>query len=197
MTQSSKLADASKKQRRELNVLKHKEQLMKYGLWGAGIVILLLLLVLGWATDWTKGLHKDSSVTPNSSLDASKSTEGSASGDAGTASETGTNNTATETGGGTTTDRTTTNNSTTTTNNTTTTTDNTSQPSNGLLSLYSDSNAGRSVNEIIDQAQELGITTECHTEIVVQVCTFIQDGYTIVTKNISGIDGITSITKNF
>ncbi len=165
---------------------------MKWVIATAVIVVLLLLLLLGFATDWTRGLHGSSSgTTPiSSNLDSLHS---------GTTTTTPAN---TSGGGGTNSTSTGEHSSTTTTNNSTTTTTNNGgttpgQPSSGLLGLLSGISIGDNINDVTKQANLLGIAASCHTDVLIQTCTFDDGSGTITTKDIAGTGVITSVTKNF
>lgn len=209
--QKKKLAgDTAKvvRQRKIIEHLKKKENWMKWGLAAALIIILLLLLFIGYATDWTTGLKKDKATTPiGTSSDSSKSsdgtgtpapTSGSGAGTTGGASGTGstgssgtsttTNNTTTpSTEKSSSSTSTTTNNSSTTTNNNTTTT----QSTGPLRTLYSQTGAGDAIDEVISQAQSLGISVDCTDTLLVKECTFTAGGESFSTKSVSGV--VTSI----
>ncbi len=220
MAQKQKIArtakvsdDAAKisRQKKLIQQLKKKENWMKWALVASLIVILLLLLFIGYATDWTTGLRKDAATTPISTdLDSSKSGTGSDAGTSGTGSNGsggagsnggtgGTGGTGSTGGSGTntTTDRSssntssTTNNSSTTTNNNTTTPAPTSTPEDNLLTLFVGTNVGESIEGIIAQAQGLGIGVECSDVLLIKECTFTAGNTSFSTKSVSGI--ITSV----
>lgn len=213
------LAQVQKEQRAERKMLADmasKERLMQWLMVGVVVLLLLLLLFFGYATDWLRGLSKDSASTPvTSTLDSASSTNtpgSDAAGANGGATNTGTGatratgtntttNTTTTPGTGTSstntsrdtsTSNSTTNNST-TTNNTTTPT----QPSPGLLSLYADTSAGGDIASVINQAQLLGISKDCRTDILIQVCNFSDGNLSVTTRNLLGTGIVTSVTKNF
>jgi len=186
------------KQLRQLSALKKREHWMKWGLWIAVIIILLLILVLGAATDWTRGLHKDESVKlSNPSLDTAQAGVGTDTSTANTvgtgtkeqtASTTGTEKVATAT-----------NNSSTTTTNTTNTTSDTAAPgpTSELLSFYSDSIIGESLDNALQLAKDQGLNTSCSNNLFIRTCE-ITDGNSVITmRSLLGLDDITSITKNF
>ncbi len=190
------------KQKKVIKDLREKEHWMKWGLIAALIIILLLLLFIGYATDWMAGLRKDSSVTPvSSTLDSSK--QGSGAGESSsTPNGTATQNSTSGTGRSATSD---TNRSSTTTNSTTnnstttnTTTPNTpATPPDSLLSLYTDSNVGTSINDLVSRANSLGISSSCSDGVLVSECTFSVGDFDITTKNLLGTGLVTSILKNF
>jgi hypothetical protein len=203
-----------KKQRSLLERYKHQDTRLKWALGGAGALIVLLLLLLGFATDWTTGLRKDKTTkdgTPiSSNLDALRSqngtgTNGDGSGTGSTGGTGGNGGSSTTPGSNTSTttntttpgsSTTTTNNSTTTNNTTTTNPPSTPQPS-GLLSLYANSSVGDSINDILTRGSLLGISGQCHTDILIQVCDFVDGDATVTIKNLLGTGLVTSITKNF
>jgi hypothetical protein len=189
-------AETDKKHKREINILKKKEHWMKWAIWAAAILILLLLLLLGFATDWTRGLFKDNELmAPGTSQESLTAQDGTSAqplgtnGGGGGSSQTsnGTNGTSGTSGSSTTTEKT----------NTSTTTNNGSTPStNRLLEFYQGSGLGDNIDDLIQQAQAQGIAVECHNDVLIQTCTFSDNGHTVTTKNIAGIDGITSITND-
>jgi cytoskeletal protein RodZ len=210
---AASMADLQKEQRNEQRMITRmvkNEQFMKWLLIGVIILLLLLILFAGYATDWLRGLSKDST----SGTDGVTTTQDAATGADGT---TGTGATGTSTGTGSTntsntgstntgtkssdssntskeTTSTTTNNSSTTNNNTTSTT-----PSSGLLSLYSDSSVGDNVSDILKNASLLGVSQDCHDELLIQVCDFTDGSgnLSVTTKNLLGTGILTSVTKNF
>jgi hypothetical protein len=201
----AKVAEREKRQERLLKTYKKHERWMKWVIIGLIILVLLLILLAGYATDWTRGLNKDSSYksTPlATSLDAV-----SGEGDTDTANQVtnGTGTTTRTTNGqsnnSTNTAKETTNNSTTTVRETTTNNNNNptdpSTPSNALINLYTETNAGDNIDGILDLANGLGLTIECQNDILIQTCRFIDGDLTITTKNLLGTGIITSITKNF
>jgi hypothetical protein len=184
------------RERRMMSNLNNKAQLTRWLLIAVIVLILLLLLFFGYATDWLRGLHKDSTVTPvSSSLDASK--------DASTSADPSSKESVSDTSSNGTTGKSTSTNSTShdstfsTTTNSTTTNNSTTPPSSGILNLYGDSNAGDNIDTVLSQADQLGLTKTCHTEILVQVCDITDGVNTITTKNLIGSGTVTSITKNF
>ncbi len=186
------------KQKNQIKKLKAREHWMKWLIGVALIAILLLLLLLGYATDWTRGLRKDDTITPTDltssldSLDGASAADGASGGTDGGATSSGqnTSNAIRET----TNQNSTTEKTTTTTNNTTTPS---APPSSNLLSLYNDTGAGDNINEVIDRAEGLGVGVICEDQLLIQVCTFSQDGNSFVTKNLLGSDTVTSILDNF
>src|ERR1044072_257827 len=150
---SDKNQQRVQRQQHLLDSYRHKETWMKWTIATSALAIVVLLSLLGFATDWTRGLHKDKTATTpiSSNLDSlhtasdgvapattSDSTNGS---NNSTTAGTDTTHTNASSDRSSTTSNTTTNNST-TTNNTSTTTD-PAAPSDGLLQkLYDDTSAG-------------------------------------------------------
>ncbi len=172
------------RQKKLIERLRKKENWMKWGLIGALILIILLLLFLGYVTDWGAGLKKTTTpITGTAAQTSSPATTGQtgSGGSSGTNSGSATNGTS----GTTTTDHTTTNNTTTTTNNTTT------QTPGPLEMLLSSINLGGSINDVISRANQLGISVSCTDQLLVKECTFTAGGQTIMTKSVTGL--ITSV----
>ncbi len=196
-------------QKRRIADLKKQDHRLKWATGIACVAVLLLLLLLGVATDWTRGLKSATPIT--SSLDTLRSSDGTgtsgggSSDTTGSASSTGSggsngtngSNGANDTSGGgstTTTNSSTTSNTSSTTNNSTTT----PPPSNGLLSLFADSGVGDNIDNITSKSQILGVSKNCHTDILVQVCDFSDgSGNTMTVRDIVGTGVVTGITKNF
>ena len=191
--------NVQRQQKQLLSQYRHNEELLKWVIVVAITAILLLLLLLGFATDWGRGLHKDSVNMPVTTGGGS-GTLNSETADAAPAAKTsggGGSSTSSTTGTGTThTDSTTTN-----TTSTTTTNNGTTQPNSGplqtLLNFYNGTSVGDNIKDVLKQANGLGIATDCHTDIVIQTCTFDQNGATVTTKDIAGTGIITSVTKGF
>ena len=183
---------AEAKQSAMVSQMKRKEKWMKWAIIAGLVIILLLLLLLGYATDWTRGLRKDSSTaTPlSSSLDSASGTDtnaasqqnGGSSGQSDSSRDSSTN----------TVERTTTTN--TVTNNNTTPG---ATPPPGLLDLYTNSNAGDNIQELMDRAEQLGIEVNCTEDILFQTCVFTEDGQSVTVKNFRGTGTVTSILSNF
>lgn len=203
MAQGANTTTKELRQKKLIDRLKKEENWMKWGLFGALIIILLLLLFIGYATDWMAGLRKDSSVTPlSSTLDSttqgadagtgtgSNPTQGSTSSQGSTAN-TGTKSSTDTTRSSNTSTNTTTNNTTNTTTPTPTT------PPNSLLNLYTDSNVGTSIDDLISRANGLGVDVACADGLLVTDCTFSVGDYKITTKSLLGTGLTTSILKNF
>lgn len=198
------------KEKKMMTDMTKKERLMKWLLIGIVILLLLLILFAGYATDWLRGLSKDSATkAPATSLDAAAggeqsgagttdtgtgggsgtSTQGGSTGQTNTGSsqsrDTSSNNTSKESSS----TSTTTNNS--TTNNTTTT------PSSSLLGLLDDISAGDTIDSVLNTASQLGIAAECHNEFLIQQCEFKDGDFQLSTKNLLGTGIVTSVTNNF
>lgn len=213
-----KIQQNQRKEDKMMADMSRKERLMKWLLIGVLILLLLLILFAGYATDWLKGVNKDSANDTKTGIsttnDAATSPDGTTTGTTGGTDTTGTStngtstnrsNTSNTSSTGTTgtnssntnresTSSTTTNNTSTTTNNNTTTP---TTPSSGLLSLYTDSSVGDTISSILNNASLLGISKQCHNEVLIQVCEF-QEGDRIVTvKNLLGTGIVTSVLKNF
>lgn len=211
-TELSQLEKKQRSQQRMMENIDKKERILKWAAIGLLILLLLLFLFVGYATDWMKGVHKDSAVgtttTPiQGSLDSAKGTTTGtdtpatdASGTSTTRTNSGTN-TQTNNNTGTTAKETNTTNTNTsrtdtvTNNNTTTTTPAAAQK--GILSLYANSSVGDDISQLLDSSQLLGVSKSCRNEILIQICEFTQDDLLITTKNLLGTGLITSITKNF
>lgn len=204
---SKKAAEHTKelKQKKLIRDLREKETWMKWSLIVALIIILLLLLFIGYATDWMAGLRKDSATAPGTStLDSSRQGSGTTPSSAAptdtTSNGTSTRNNGTSsTGTNSATETSRSNTSTTTTNNSTTnnTTTPPSTPPDSLLNLYADSNVGTSINDLINRANNLGISSSCNDGLLVRECTFSVGEFTISTKNLLGTGLVTSVLKNF
>ena len=214
MAQTQKIAkkltgEAAKvsRQKKIIQQLKKKENWMKWALVASLIVILLLLLFIGYVTDWTTGLRKDTATTPISTdLDSSKTGAGSDTGTSGSGSNGSGGNTGgsggvggagSAGGSGTDTNTSTTerssssDTSSTTTNNNSTTNNNTTTQESVLTQLYNQTGAGDSIDEVISQAQSLGISVDCTDTLLVKECTFTAGGESFSTKSVSGL--VTSV----
>lgn len=206
------------RQKKLIDHLRKEDNLMKWGLFAALIVVLLLLLFIGYATDWTAGM-KNGSTPLSSTLDSSSRQAGSSTpsttgtgadtnttgttntGSTGTTNTGSTSNQRTNTGTSSTND---TNRSSTTTNNTTTTNTTTTTPPTvpatpppGLLSLYADSSIGQPLTSLLSRATSAGISASCTDGLLVTDCVFAVGEYKITTKSLLGTGLLTSVLKNF
>jgi len=209
-----------KKDRKLISKMNNREQIMKWALIILAVILLLLVLFAGYATDWMRGLNKDSnSVSPTSSqmngASGRTTTGATGSGSSTTTSNNGGSTDASKTGAtsGSTTNTSGTKNTSSTTNNsskeststssntsmtdTTTNNNTTTQPSSGLLSLYADSSVGSNISSLLNNASLLGISKNCRNEILIQVCDFTDGNATVTSKNLLGTGIVTSITKDF
>ena len=184
-------------QNRELSALKKKEHWMKWGLWSSAIVILLLFLVLGYATDWTRGLRKDTDLAlSDTSLDSAQqpvgtdtSTAAGTNGQNGAGTNSSDKTTASETSNtSTTTNNTTTNNSTATPN---------EPPSNDIQTFYNGLGLGEALEAAIARAEALGLDVDCSETIVVRTCDVSDGDSTVTLRSLMGINDITSIINDF
>lgn len=204
------LQTEQRKERKMMSGILARERNTKWILIGIIVLLLLLMLFVGYATDWMRGVSKDSSLDAgDTSLDATKdSATDTGTGNAdtttnaseGTNTTTGTNRTnSTNTGSSTNRESTSTTTTTTTNNNPAPNPSPTPTPtvSTGLLDLYLNSSVGDDVSSILSNAQLLGLSQECHNAVLVQVCEFSDGNTTVTTKNLLGTGIITSITKNF
>lgn len=150
------------------------------------ILLLLALLAAGYATDWTRGLNKDSGngTTTSGSLNSAGQPAGTTGGTAGGSGGNGSN------GGGTTT----------TTNNSTTT--NTTNPQSSsdndtlldeLTELYGESGTGGNVNNLIERANSMGIDVDCNSDVITRDCTFSADGQSFSVRSLLGTGLITGV----
>jgi len=191
----------------KLNLLdkyKRQDKRLKWAVGTAGVIIVLLILVLGFATDWTAGLRKDKTtkngVPVSSALDsAHTSTSGTDS--TGTTTDTGSTSTTTRGTTSTTTNSTTNN---TTTNNTTNnpnptpTPTPTPTPSDPLLNLYANADAGNTLGSVQQLANSLGLGNgDCSTDLLIQTCIFNNGSQNVTVKSVVGTGLVTSIVKNF
>ena len=218
--QSTKSSSArqSAKQKKALQDMKTREHWMRWGIVTGLIVILLLLLIIGYITDWASGLRSNGTYPLSASLDSATvgsdgaGATGSNATNATNGGQGGTTTTTTNGGGGSTSNTDTTNNSTsstynsesqsssTTTNNSTennTTINNTEQPPSGLISIHSSAISGESINNLINLAGSLGVSVSCSDNLLVKNCTFTAGSYSVSTSS-SIVDGIIGqVTKNF
>lgn len=208
--QLEKTKKRERKQEKEITAMRQQERWTK--IIGAVIVVLLLLLLLaGYMTDWLAGISKDSTLkdlTPTSaagnastSANEANSTNGDSTGTtSNTSADNGTKTNSSTNSSTSNTTRESSSASTTTNNNTTTTTNNTAttqQPS-GIVTLYSDTSVGETLDSAKSAASSLGIVPVCHVEaLVVDVCVFTQNGSSVTTKSVVGTGLITSVIKNF
>lgn len=200
------LEKGQRKQQRLLDKMQQREDWMRWLIIGLIILLILLILFFGYATDWTKGLRKDAATTNDAGTTSAtgSGTDSTSTTPAGTGSgsgSTGSNNTGTNSTGSTTTGTNSTSKesstSSTNTSNTSTTTNNTTTPSdNAITSLYKSISVGETISSVLDQVPA-GVSTTCHTDILVQICDFTEDGLTVTTKNLLGSGLITSVTNNF
>jgi len=197
MVKPSKEELARKRQNKLIQHLKKEDSILKWALVAAGIIILLLILYIGYATDWTAGIKTDSStqpiiLTPNSSKTAAGTNTDST-------GSTGTNNTS-RTNTGTTGTNSTTNNTTkettnTTTNNNTTGTDSTilDDASSALVKLYNGTKVGDSLDTIIDRATDLGIGVDCQDLLLIRTCTLTAGDSKVQVRGLLSTGIVTSI----
>jgi hypothetical protein len=197
MVKTSKEELAKKRQNKLIQHLKKEDSILKWALVAAGIIILLLLLYIGYATDWIAGIKTDSStqpiiLTPNSSKTATGTDTGSTGG-------TGTNNTS-RTNTGTTGTNSTTNNTTketttTTTTNNTTGTDSTvlDDTSSALVKLYNGTKVGDSLDTIINRATDLGIGVDCQDMLLVRTCTLTAGDSKVQVRGLLSTGTVTSL----
>lgn len=203
MGKTSKEELAKKRQNKLIQHLKKEDSILKWALVAAGIIILLLILYIGYATDWVAGIKTDSStqpiiLTPNSSKTATD-TGTSGTGGSGTSS-TGTSRTNT-TNTGTTGTNSTTNNTTkettttTTTNNNTTGTDSTllDDASSALVKLYNGAKVGDSLDTIINKATSLGIGVDCQDLLLIRTCTLTAGDAKVQVRGLLSTGIVTSL----
>lgn len=202
MKQPKKHTDTEVRQKRIIEKLKKKETLMKWGLIAAGIIILLLLLWLGYATDWARGLKKDSDNKPiNSSLDSDTSGAGAGT---GATTPTGTNNTRTTdstngrqnttTTNNSTTDRTTTNN-TTTNNNSTTPAEAPTTLADAVLEIYNSTGVGETLDDVLTRLRNVGATVECSDLLLIRTCNVSGGGISIQVRGLITTGDVTSLLR--
>lgn len=201
MAKTSKEELAKKRQNKLIQHLKKEDSILKWALVAAGIIILLLLLYIGYATDWIAGIKTDSStqpiiLTPNSSKTATDTGTGSTGG-TGTNS-TGTSNTSRTSTGTTGTDSTTNNTTketTTTTTNNTTGTDSTilDDASSALVKLYNGTKVGDSLDTIINRATDLGIGVDCQDLLLVRTCTLTAGDSKVQVRGLLSTGIVTSL----
>lgn len=186
----------AKEQRQEKLIDKYKKQ-SRWITWAAIVILLLILFFvfsMGYATNWWQNPSRTSQFSPYSGETTTPAPAGTNT-TVGTTGSNGQSSTSQTNSGSSNTTKETTNTTTTTNNNTTTPAS--SQPSNALLSLNADTGLGTNINETITRAQNLGITYNCRTELLVQVCIFSDGPYTLTTKNLLTGLGITGTSTNF
>lgn len=202
---STNLEDKNKKLQKVIKKLKKEEHLMKWIIGAAVVIILILLLLLGYATDWARGLKTATGTTPISTSQDAATTQdkGTPSGDSANNSNDTTNsgkngsNGANGTNGSTSSTTKETNTSSTTTNNSSTTNNNTTTESSGILDqLYNGLHVGETMDQVIADANQLGIPGNCTDNVLLKVCTFQTDGQTVTVKSLLVNDLVTSITRN-
>jgi len=198
MAHASKEDITKKRQANLIDKLKKKETIMKWGLIAAGIIVLLLLLYIGYATDWMRGLKTSSgpqSVNPSlDSATAPTSTDGVSTNDSTTTNRTTPGGTTTTNGGSTNTttnNNTTRENSSTTTNNTTTTTP--APSSNLLLDLYAATNVGDTLDTVLNDARNLGATTDCADALLIRTCTITLGDTQVQVRGLLNTGLVTSV----
>lgn len=187
----SKLQAHERKQGKLLHMYRQQRAWITGGAIAILILILLLTLTLGYATNWWQDPSKTALQrfpTTAAGQETVPTASSGSSGDTGGGSGTNKTQTTTSGQGANTTNNTTTTTKETTTNNTTTTTPST------LQQFYDSLGVGKSIDDAKALANSLGISTSCHTEIlVVQVCDFTAGGQTISTKNLMSNGLITGI----
>lgn len=178
-------------QQKELSAYKKQEAWIKWAGLAILILVLLLFLLMGYASDWWQGANKDSlrQFTPTS-----------ATGDG--AGGTDQNSTTTTPGASTNTVRETNNSTstTTTTNNNTTTPAPTppAGPSQSLIEILTGINTGDTIDEAIALAESKGAEVDCRTELLIlRVCDITIGDNTITVKGLLSDDIITGISDNF
>lgn len=197
MARKRKISSTEKRRQRLIKKLKNREHWLKWGLGVALILVVLLFLLLGFATDWTRGLRRDSRFTSSSlpdspdSLTSTAGVEESSDGAGGGTTSTGTTRGSTRNQSS--------NNSTSekTTIHTSTNTATTSQPPSELSTLYEMTKIGDDIDKVRDQANQAGVNSICENNLVIQTCTFSQGSSSFTTRNILGTNAITSVTDNF
>lgn len=213
MAQTAKHTASNKeaKQAKAIQNLKKKENWMKWGLIAALIIILLLLLFIGYATDWTRGFKTASDTPLSTSLDSTKSgattpttgTSGSGggggnSGTPGTPGSNGSNGTNGTGGGRTTTNNSTTNNST-TTNNTTTTNPPAEAPTNlldVLNNIYESTGIGSNLDTIVNNAIASGIDVQCENGLLIRTCTLSVGDQHVTIRGLLSTGLVTSVIRD-
>ncbi len=208
-TDKTELDSIQKKLQRQSSLLKKyrtQDTHLKWLVGLGGVAILLLVLWLGLATDWTAGLRKDkvpatATVAGNAGTihgTIPTASGASTSGSGGTTPNGESSNTSTRTNGATTTGTT---NSSTTNNSTTSTTTNATTPPNavttGISDLYNSTAAGDTIDSVLKYAESLGVPSTCSTSLLIQTCAFTQNGNTITVRNLAGSGLVTGVTKNF
>lgn len=194
--QTANIKKIQSKQQRQEKQLDHYKREARWVTWAAIIILLLIIFFvgsMGYASNWWQNPTRTSQFSPYAAdtpqEQASNATEttsnGGDSGGSSTTTRPSTSSTSTT--------------NSTTNNTTTTTTTNLSspKPSNGLLTLIAQTATGENINDVINQAKELGVTYNCRTELLVQVCEFSDGPFTFTTKNLVTNLGITGISTNF
>jgi|SRR5581483_5472315 len=208
MKQKLKPTSLSRKIRRQQNLLdkyKHRDAKLKWSTGLIGLLAFVLLLLFGFATDWTAGLRKSppsniGSAPNKSTTNTTTPLSAASSNTVGNASDTSViHKSSTTTSNTTSTTNSTTSGNTSSTSNTA---DNgssstTNGSSNNLLDLYTNSSAGNSISSVTKQANALGITGNCRTDTLIQVCDFTQNGNTVTIYDVPGTGMVTGVTKNF
>jgi cytoskeletal protein RodZ len=199
----TKLDAANRKINQQKTLLtKYKKEDTRFK-WTTGIalcVIAILILAFGFATDWTAGLRKHNvstlETTTNPSGTGSTQDTGGASTDQSSTTDTSSDTTKTA-------DNTTsTSDSNTSSNGSTTASASNSNVSvglsSGLASLYTGSSLGNTISSVLQRANQLGLSTSCHTEIIIQSCSFTQSNGTgtVTINNLLGTGTVTSVTEN-
>ncbi len=182
-------------QAKQLAQYKKQKEWISWAAAAIGILVLLLLATLGYASNWWVGNSRTASFTPTASTipdtsgtASTQSTAGGSGGNGGGGS-----------GGGSTSTTERSSTSTSTTTNNTTTNNNSGTNGGGTLADFLASiKVGDNVNSTLDRARALGLGVDCHNELVaVQVCTVSDGSGNVVTlKNLLGGDVLTGITDN-
>lgn len=179
----------------ELSAYKKQETWIKWAGMAILILVLLLFLLMGYASDWWQGANKDAlrQFAPTSTTGTPNDTSGQ-----NTSSTGGGTNTTRESNSSTTTNTTTNNNTTTPAPTPTPTPTPTPQPDPSLIEILTGINTGDTIDEAIALAESKGVDVDCRTELlVIRVCDITVGDDTITIKGLVSDDIITGITDNF
>lgn len=185
-----KLKSEQQRQSKELGRVKRYNRWL---MWAGGvlaIVLLLCMLIMGYATNWWQKPVRTSQKLSDSGQSSGNTDQTSPAGGSGGSTTERASETSNSSHG-----------STTTTNNTTTNTttnNNTATDSSTVLKKFLDElSLGQNIDEVKAEATRLGIDVDCKTELgLVEVCELSKDGQTITIKALTTNDQISGITAN-
>ncbi|HUB93511.1 MAG TPA: hypothetical protein VMB52_03330 [Verrucomicrobiae bacterium] len=194
------------RQQKLLRRYKKRNHLL-YWITGCAVLVIALLLALGLSHNWIAGLHKDKEIATNPPVsklggESTDTNTAAAAPEAGSSTESGgsTSKTTDSTSGTTSKDNSSTSTTTSTTTNSSTTNSTTTEPTttpSNISQLYNDTTHGESLAELLQQATQLGVTSQCNTTGLTQTCQFGQGNNAFTVQSAPGDNIVNTVTKNF